>query len=375
MRQAAPDIRWEMPSTKSQPRSHPAHQLTGLATAILEGAGVPHGDAATVAEALVDADREGVTSHGLLMLPLYIDRILGGSVPPDDRSEIVSDNQAVVVLDGGHSLGHVVGARAMSLAIERASRFGLGLCAVRHGFHFGTARRFALQASAEGCIGIVMCNTRPLMPAVGGAERLVGTNPIAIALPTDDPVPLVLDISFAEAAMGKIRSAAQAGEEIPTSWATGPDGRPTSDPNEAIEGMLLPTAGHKGFGMALMIDLMCGLVSGGASGDGVRPLFGDPSVPYDCSQLFLAIDVLHARAVDGFRAEAHAAVERVRSSARAPGTQRIFTPGEPEWNRKGSADEIDLGPNAMTALRETAARVGVDPDRWIGTAEANQGED
>ena len=123
------------------------------------------------------------------------------------------------MLDAGNALGHLIGDQAIGLAIDRAQRFGAGIVAVRHGFHFGTARRYAIQAAERGCIGIVMCNTRPLMPAPGGAERVVGNNPIAIAVPSDGSLPIVLDMATSEAAMGKIRLAEKAGQAIPPSWA------------------------------------------------------------------------------------------------------------------------------------------------------------
>src|SRR5689334_15729455 len=260
-----------------------ADQLSAVVARLFVAAGVPDTAAITVARALVDADLEGQSSHGVLLVEMYLDRIRKGSVSLKQAGEIVSDKGASVVLDAHHSLGHLTGDQAIKIAIERARRFGAGLVAVRHAFHFGTARRFALKAADEDCIGIVMCNTRPLMPAPGGAERVVGNNPIAIAVPVDGPVPLVLDMATSEAAMGKIRMAEKAARAIPGNWAVQNDGSPTTDPREAIAGMLLPAAGPKGFGLAFMIDLMCGLLSGGAFGSAVKPLYGDPAIPYDCS--------------------------------------------------------------------------------------------
>ena len=236
-----------------------------------------------------------------------------------------------------HALGHLTGDQAIKIAVERARRFGAGLVAVRHGFHFGTARRFALKAADEDCIGIVMCNTRPLMPAPGGAERVVGNNPIAIAVPSDGPAPIVLDMATSEAAMGKIRMAEKAGEKIPGTWAVKADGSATTDPAEAIAGMLLPASGPKGFGLAFLIDLLCGVLSGGATGSAVQPLYGNASTPYDSSHLFIAIDIAHFGDRAAMRAAATAAAERIRAGARAPGAARLFTPGEPEWVKRESA--------------------------------------
>ena len=257
-----------------------ADQLSALVARLFIAAGVPDTAARTVAGALVDADLEGQSSHGVMLVEMYLDRIRKRSVSLKEAGEIVSDNGATVVLDAQHALGHLTGDQAIKIAVERARRFGAGLVAVRHGFHFGTARRFALQAAGEDCIGIVMCNTRPLMPAPGGAERVVGNNPIAIAVPSDGPAPIVLDMATSEAAMGKIRMAEKAGEKIPGTWAVKADGSATTDPAEAIAGMLLPASGPKGFGLAFLIDLLCGVLSGGATGSAVQPLYGNASAPY-----------------------------------------------------------------------------------------------
>ena len=203
-----------------------------------------------------------------------------------------------------------------------------------------------------------LCNTRPLMPAPGGAERAVGNNPIAIAVPTADAIVIVLDMATSEAAMGKIRMAAKSGEAIAKTWAVTADGEPTTDPAEAIAGMLLPTGGAKGFGLALLIDLMCGLLAGGAVGAQVRPLYGDLAQAYDCAHLFIAIDVAHFCDPQWFRREAAAAAARIRSGRRAPGVDQLFTPGEPEWLRRRRADDrVTLEPSVI-AMLERFAREG-----------------
>jgi LDH2 family malate/lactate/ureidoglycolate dehydrogenase len=273
---------------------------------------------------------------------------------------IVSDRDAAVVLDAGHALGHLTGEQAMALAVERARRFGLAAVAVRHGFHFGTARRFALAAAQAGCVGIAMSNTRPLMPAPGGAERVVGNNPIAIALPVVGPIPIVLDMATSEAAMGKIRMAEKSKQPIPSTWAVTAQGEPTTDPAAAIAGMLLPSGGAKGFGLSFMIDLMCGLLAQGASGPQVQPLYGDFAVPYDCSHLFMAIDVAHFCDVGTFRAQTAAAAERIRAGRRAPGVERLYAPGEPEWTRRErAAGRVELAPAVAAMLVRFTRELGV----------------
>jgi len=250
---------------------------------------------------------------------------------------------------------------AIGIAIDRSRRYGTGVVAVRHGFHFGVARRYAVAAADAGCVGIAMCNTRPLMPAPGGAERVVGNNPIAIAIPTAGEVPLVLDMATSEAAMGKIRMAAKSGQAIPPTWAVKADGSSTTSPEEAIAGLLLPAAGPKGFGLSFMIDMLCGLLSGGAHGEAVQPLYGDPAIPYDCSLLFIAIDVPHFRALKDFKDEAEAAARRIRAGRKAPGIEQLHTPGSIEWARRRDAGgSVRLEPTVLDMLRRVAAELGVD---------------
>lgn len=339
-----------------------ASELRALVARLFAAAGIPSHDAHTVAEALVNADLEGQPSHGVMLVEMYLDHIRKGSVSLAAEAVVVSDNGAAVVLDARNALGHVTSDQAMRLAIERARKFGVGITAVRHGFHFGTARRFALQAAAADCVGIAMCNTRTLMPAPGGAERLVGNNPIAIAVPSNGPIPIVLDMATSEAAMGKIRMAERAGQPIPDNWAVKNDGSPTTNATEAIAGMLLPAAGPKGFALSFLIDLMCGLLSGGAIGAAVQPLYDNAGAPYDCSHLFIAIDVAHFGNPTSIGKLAADAGERVRNSKRAPGIDHVYAPGEPEWRkRQATAGKVNLTPSIAQMLVRLAKELGVSP--------------
>jgi LDH2 family malate/lactate/ureidoglycolate dehydrogenase len=350
-----------------------AHDLRALVTRMLVAGGVSSDAAARVADGLVEADLEGASSHGVMLLDMYLERIRRGSVSTNTSAQVVSDRQSALVLDAGHALGQLTGEQAMELAVERARRFGTGVVAVRHAFHFGTARRYAQAAAEAGCIGIAMCNTRPLMPAPGGAERVVGNNPIAIALPAAGPIPIVLDMATSEAAMGKIRMAEKAHRPIPGNWAVTSDGSPTTDAAEAIAGMLLPSAGPKGFGLAFAIDLMCGLLSGGAVGGEVLPLYGNLSTAYDCSHLFVAIDVAHFCDADEFRARAGAAADRIRAGHRAAGVEALFAPGEPEWRRRQDAgQEVHLSPEVASMLVRFARELGVSAEPLDGSLQLKE---
>lgn len=337
-----------------------ADQLSALVARLFVAAGIRQRAAQRAADALVDADLDGVSSHGVMLVDMYLDRIRNGSVSTEETAVVVSDKDATVVLDARHALGQLTAEQAIKIAVERARRYGVGVVAVRHGFHFGTARRYAIQAATADCVGIVMCNTRPLMPAPGGAERLVGNNPIAIAIPADGPIPIVLDMATSEAAMGKIRMAEKAGQTIPKTWAVKADGSATTNPSEAIAGMLLPSGGPKGFGLAFLIDLLCGLLSGGATGSSVQPLYGNAAIPYDSSHLFIAIDVAHFGDPATIRAAAGAAAERIRSGKRSSGVTQLFAPGEPEWRRhQSAAGQVRLTPAVADMLTRMARELGV----------------
>jgi LDH2 family malate/lactate/ureidoglycolate dehydrogenase len=334
--------------------------LTSFIARLFTAVGLAADAAAEVADGLVEADLEGLASHGVMLVDMYISRLRQGSVSLNQSGAIVSERNGAVVIDAGHVLGHLTGRQAMSIAVDKSRAFGAGIVSVRHGFHFGAAGRYAQQAVDADCIGIAMCNTRPLMPAPGGAERAVGNNPLAIALPSAGDIPVMLDMATSEAAMGKIRMAEKANAAIPPNWAVTDAGAPTTDPSEAIAGMLLPTGGAKGFGLSFMIDMMCGLLSQGASGAQVRPLYGDVGLPYDCSHLFVAIDVAHFCEPGLFRQQVATAAERIRAGKRAPGIDRLFTPGEPEWHRRQRAHgRVKVDPTVAATLVRLAGELGV----------------
>lgn len=338
---------------------YPAESLKSFAVALLEAAGAPHDNAAIVAEALVEADSEGLPSHGLLHLPMYLARIAGGSVDPCARGEIIVDQGPRLTIDAGNGLGQVTAEKACDIAIARAETNGLALVAVRNAFHFGAAGRFARKIALSGQIGIVMANTRPMLPAPGGAEAVVGNNPLAIAVPTGGE-PVVLDCAMSAGAMGKIRLAAGKGEPIPEGWAQTAEGLPTRDALEALKGTLLPAAGAKGFGLALMIDLIAGGLSGGGMGEAVQPLYGDMARPYDSANLFLAIRIEGLRPPAEFAAAAAGLADRVRGSRLAPGAAPVRVPGDRAAQaRSRFTGHCPLASETLEALRNHANRLGV----------------
>ncbi|WP_211592190.1 Ldh family oxidoreductase [Microbispora sp. H10836] len=336
-----------------------ADWLRDSVSTVFQAVGFSEAASRTVAEALVEADMRGVASHGTMLVPMYVDRIRAGSVSRKEQAEVVVDAGAVAVLDAGHALGQLTGDQAMTLAVAKAKSFGIGAVAVRNSFHFGGAFRYVEAAVREGCIGVAAANTRPLMPAVGGAAPVVGNNPLAVGVPMPDGPPVVLDMALSEAALGKIRLAAAEGREIPPTWASDAEGRPTTDPQAAIAGMLLPAAGHKGFALALIIDVLTGVLSGGAFGQGVRGLYADVSVPNNCAHFFMALDVAMFGDPAGFAERMGRLAAEVTGSPTAPGVERLYLPGQIEAENRAAAvtDGVRVEASVLDALRRTAGQV------------------
>jgi LDH2 family malate/lactate/ureidoglycolate dehydrogenase len=287
-----------------------------------------------------------------MLVELYVDRLRHGSVATNGGASIVSDRGVAIVMYAGHEFRHLSAARAMGLAVERARLQGAGIVAVRSAFHFGAARRFALLAVEADCIGIAMCNTRPLMPAPGGAEPVVGNNPIAIAVPVDGPIPIVLDMATSEAAMGKIRLAHKAGRNIPAARAVKDDGTSTTDPGEAICGMLLPFGGPKGFGLAFLIPA--------PSEPRCVRCMAIQRCPTTARISSSAIDIAHFCEPAQFRAEAAKTAATVRAGRRAADVNRLFTPGEPEWRRAQESDgTVQLQDTVVRSLIRLGHDLGI----------------
>ncbi|KXK64015.1 lactate dehydrogenase [Micromonospora rosaria] len=336
--------------------------LTDAVASVFRALGFSGPASYLVAGSLVDADMRGIASHGVMLLPMYVDRITAGSVSRAEHAEVVRDRGAIAVLDAGHALGQLTGDQAMRLAVAKAQHYGVGVVTVRRAFHFGGAFRYVDLAATQGCVGIAAANTRPLMPAPGGASAVVGNNPIAVGVPRAGGRPVILDVALSEAALGKIRLAAGEGREIPATWATDAQGRPTTDPTEALRGLLLPSGAHKGYGLALMIDVLTGVLSGGAYGQGVQGLYADVSVPNDCAHFFLALDAeTFAEDTQAIARRVDDLAQQVYGSTLAPGTDRVHLPGDIEADRYDRAvrDGVALQPSVLAGLTRVAAGLGV----------------
>jgi ureidoglycolate dehydrogenase (NAD+) len=312
-------------------RLFPREEIVAFGVTILERSGVPTDSALLVAQTLVLADLKGIGSHGMMRLPAYVKRIQTGTIDILAIPEILNETTGTLSMDGKKGLGQVVAVRAMRSVIGKARSTGVGVATVRGGNHFGCASYYAELAVDAGMIGIVACNASPVMPPTGGNVPLLGNNPIAIGAPAGKFGRLVLDISTSMAAAGKVVLAKKLGQKIPLDWALGPDGKPTDDPEVALKRLtLLPMAGHKGYGLALMLDLLSGILAGAEHGRGVRSFFREYDQDYNAGFFLLALNIGAFIPLNIFTTALEAYIEEIKTSSRIDPSIPIWVPGEIE---------------------------------------------
>ncbi|MGY6629535.1 MAG: Ldh family oxidoreductase [Wenzhouxiangella sp.] len=325
---------------------------------VLQRCDVPEKHAAIIADTIVDAHQSGKATHGVTRLPIYVRKIRAGLMDPETRIKVIRDAGVVSVIDANHGFGQVAAAHAMKRCIDRASDLGVGVVGVRHSNNFGVAGYFARMATAQGHIGIVMANSAPAIAPTGGNKPLLGTNPIAIGFPTaQKDSPIVLDMAVSEAARGKVRLAEKEGRSIPENWALDPSGQPTTDPTAALAGSMLPLAGPKGYGLALVVDMFAGLLTGGAFAGAVKPL-NEPDVVSDHGHWVMAV------APDFFidREEYLERVDVLMSAVQTNADDKaVLLPGQRSNEARQTADEfIELGEAARKVVTELSCAFGFE---------------
>jgi len=335
-------------------------RLKAFAAALFAALNVPGDDAALVADTLVQADLWGHQSHGVMRLPWYARRLQSGAMHAVTRPETIVDAGAVAVIDGHDGIGQVLAARATSEAMRRAKLHGIGAVAVRNSNHFGTAMYYSRMGVPEGCVVMVTTNASPAMAPWGGREKRVGTNPWSLAAPAGRHAPMVLDIANTAVARGKIYLAKQKGEAIPAGWALDADGKPTTDAAAAVAGLIAPMAGHKGYAIAVMMDMLSGVLTGSAFGAAVQGPY-QSAQRSGCGHLVIALDIAAFMPPAEFAARMEQLIEQLKSTPPASGTPEIFYPGELE---AGNADRqmrsgLLLPPQTMVDLDQLADELGV----------------
>jgi LDH2 family malate/lactate/ureidoglycolate dehydrogenase len=298
----------------------------------------------------------------MLRLGWYVARLRSGVMTAVTAPELVVDAGAVAVLDGREGLGQVITDHACREALDRAERHAVGVVAVRNSNHFGTAAYWTRRIAAQGCVGILTTNGSPAMAPWGGREKTVGANPWSVATPGGSHGPVVLDIANTGVARGKIYAALERGEQIPSTWAFDAEGAPTTDPRTAIDGILAPMAGHKGYGISFMMDVLSGVLTG----SGYATDVAGPYVPdrrSRCGHLVFAlrIDALLPRAE--FDQRIDDLIERTKAVPLARDVQEIFYPGEIEDRAAAAAaGTVTLPAKTLHELHELARSCGVAVD-------------
>jgi len=336
-------------------------EADAFARALLTAHGVPKKDAATVAACLVRADLRGVDTHGLVRLPGYLERVRRGLINAKPKLAPKRASPVAAGLDGQNGFGFVVGTRAMAEAMAIARKAGIGIVAARRSNHFGMAASYVLQALEAGFVSFVFTNAARSMPPWGGKEALLGTSPFAAGAPGGKLAPLVLDMSPAVAARGKIRIAEKRGEGIPLGYALDAAGRPTTDPTEALKGVVLPIGGPKGSGLSMLMDVFSGVISGAAYAGDVRDQYKTFDRPQNVGHFFMAMKPDLFVSKREYRARMDTLVGRVRACPKAEGFDEILMPGEIESREEESRRKrgIPYGQGEVEALQKEAERAGV----------------
>ncbi len=337
-------------------------KLEEFSAEVFTRAGVPRVHAETVAQSLIHADLRGIESHGLARMPIYVQRIERGLIEPKKEPMVVSEQGAAMLLDGQNQLGAVVGKKALTLVMEEARKNGTALVGVRASNHFGACSYYAEQAIAEGMILLVLSNAPQTMAPLGGIRPFFGSNPLAVGIPAGEEPPFLLDMATSVAARGKIALAAKKGESIPVGWALDAEGQPTTNPDKALEGTILPFGGAKGYGIAMFIDILCGVLTGAGFGDSVYSLYDNWEHPQNVGHFFLAIDIGRYQPVETFRHRMDAYLRQIKAVPKAQGVDHIFIPGEIEYRtmQERKSTGIPLPTPIIRDLTEMGSTYGVE---------------
>ena len=343
-----------------------AESLRRMCADAFEAAGFARTDAERVGRLMVESNLTGHDSHGVRHIPVYIERARGGAIDPRGAPRVVSETPATAIVDGGRTLGHLAAGFGMALAVEKARTVRIAAVAVRNNEHVGRVGAYPEMATAAGFVGLTFCNAQGRgisIAAHGGVERRIGANPIAAGFPNPDGDPVLLDISTSQIAMNKIRQARDRGAALPEGALLDEDGAPTTDPGAFMdrEGAALPLGGlafgHKGFGLAVVVDLLCGVIGG--SGSAVN----SHETKIDNGSFHIVIDPEAFLAREVYDAELRRLAAHLRSSRPLPGVDSVRMPGDFEAENRAERAErgIPVDDAVWDKIRATLARLNVPP--------------
>jgi LDH2 family malate/lactate/ureidoglycolate dehydrogenase len=337
-----------------------AEDLSDFCLDVLECVGVKEDNAKTIAESLILANLRGVDSHGVTRLPAYIERVAKGFIDPLGPIEVVREYGATALIDAHNNFGQIAAMRAAYLVAEKARRFGVASVGVRNANHFGMTAYYALKLTEQRLIAIVLSNGPPAIAPWGGKTPMIGTNPICIGLPAEKNDSIILDMATSTVARGKIRLAALKKEKIPEGWAFDVDGSPTSDPVAALKGSLAPISGPKGYGLALSLDVLGGLVTGSNYLRDVKSL-DDFSGFSGTGFLLEAIKIESFVSYQEYLENITKYIKEIKGCPKRTGVNEIFLPGEIERRETERRRElgIPLSQEVLDELNKLAEKYGV----------------
>ncbi len=335
--------------------------LLRFVTALLEKTGLSPENAAFFAQSLVDINLWGIDSHGVLRLPIYMKRLKSGACNPHPDIKTIKSAITLEILDGDDGPGQIVGYTAMKRAIELAKTYNIGMVGAIRSNHFGAAGTFTRMAAAEGMLGVAMTNVVQNVVAPGGSKPIIGNNPFSVAVPTYGDFPFVLDISLSAVSGGKLLLASKKGEKIPFEWGTDIDGHPTDDPDKAFKGFLLPAASYKGLGIAYVVEIMTGLLSGGVFLDAMKGMYKYPDDPSLTSHMMMAINISALMDPAELENRMTEFTQKIHASPMWDVKQEMLIPGELEHRCMQARKEngIPLQPNLYDELVNLASESGV----------------
>jgi L-2-hydroxycarboxylate dehydrogenase (NAD+) len=353
----------------------PVDVIQAFIVDVFTGLGVPQDEAAICGDVLIASDLRGIESHGVGRLKYYYDRVKSGRHRTVTEIEVVKETEATALLDGHHGTGHVIAYRAMRMAMDKARRYGTGAVTVRNSTHFGIAGYYPLMAAREGMMGLTVTNARPSIAPTFGTEPMLGTNPIAFAAPSDMAYPFCFDAATSIIQRGKVEVASRAEKPVPQGTVIDAEGQPMTDPDLILANMgkaqaaLLPLggageelAGYKGYGLAVMVELLCASLCGGHFMKDLLGFAVDGSArPYMLGHFFMAIDIEHFLPLEESKRITGDIMRALQASRKAPDQERIYVAGEKEYEAEKRVREqgVPVNPNLRQELQTMRDELGV----------------
>ena len=307
---------------------HDPAALTELAADIAAAAGVPRPDAQVLADSLVAADLAGTSTHGLSRLAIYVKRMRTGLIDPNPKLTIERQRGATLAVDAGNGLGQVQAVKVLDRLMPMARTSGTAVATIRNSQHFGAVSYYCNRAADQNMILLATTNCEPAMSPEGGCQAYFGTNPIAASFPTGKGFHVKIDLATSLVARGNIIAAQKRGEPIPLGWALDPDGNPTQDASAALLGTVLTMAGHKGYALALMVEVLSGVLSGAAVGSDIGSMYKNLDRKQNVGHFFCLLDIDAFVDVAEFKRRMDAMIDGIKACRKRPGVEEILVPGE-----------------------------------------------